>query len=391
MQSNPLFSLNFGLLCISHMLFSASFNMMIPELPTYLSGLGGSEYKGWIIGIFTLTAGLSRPFSGKLADTVGRIPVMFVGTFACVFCSALYPALAFVSGFLAMRFVHGLSTGFKPTGTAAYVSDIVPSDRRGEALGWLGVFLSLGGSASPPLGSWIVQNWSMNAMFYVSAVFGLLSVAVLFHMKESLEEKQPFRWSLLKITRADVFDPLAMPAAYLMLFAYASYGVMLTLVPDLCDRAGITNKGIFFTYFTLASIVTRMTSGKVSDRMGREPVLMVSVLIMGISMLVFGIADSPNMVYLGSILFGLGNGIFSPSISAWTVDLGNEQNKGRSLATMYIALEIAIGGGAMLAGWYYRDLPERMQWCFYASALLCFCGWVYLWQRKRLSLARGNA
>jgi MFS family permease len=382
-QPARLYTLDFGLLCLSHMLFSASFNMMIPELPAYLSSLGGAEYKGWIIGIFTLTAGLSRPFSGKLADTVGRIPVMFVGTFACVFCSLLYPSLTFVSGFLAMRFVHGLSTGFKPTGTAAYVSDIVPADRRGEALGWLGVFLSLGGSASPPLGSWIVQNWSINAMFYVSAAFGALSVAVLFHMKESLKEKQPFKWSLLKITRADIFDPLAMPAAYLMLFAYACYGVMLTLVPDLCDLAGITNKGVFFTYFTLASIVTRMTSGKISDRMGREPVLMVAVIIMGISMLVFGIADSPFWVYLGSILFGLGNGIFSPTISAWTVDLGNENNKGRALATMYIALEIAIGGGALLAGWYYKDIPERMQICFYLSGALCFGGWVYLWMRRR--------
>lgn len=363
--------------------------MMIPELPAYLSSLGGAEYKGWIIGIFTLTAGLSRPYSGKLADTVGRIPVMFIGTFACVFCSLLYPSLAFVSGFLAMRFVHGLSTGFKPTGTAAYVSDIVPAARRGEALGWLGVFLSLGGSASPPLGTWIVQNWSVNAMFYASATFAFLSIAILYHMKESLEEKQPFKWSLLNITRQDVFDPLAMPAAWLMLFAYGSYGVMLTLVPDLCDRAGIENKGIFFTYFTLASIATRMTSGKLSDTHGREPVLIVSVIVMGISMLVFAVADTPNWVYAGSILFGLGNGIYSPTISAWTVDLGNPQNKGRALATMYIALEIAIGGGAFLSGWYYQDVAGRMQLIFLISAALCFGGWIYLAIRaKRRGIVR---
>jgi MFS family permease len=379
MKTESLFTVDFGLLCLSHMLFSASFNMMIPELPTYLSNLGGAEYKGWIIGIFTITAGLSRPFSGKLADTIGRIPVMFVGTFACVFCSLLYPALAFVSGFLAMRFVHGLSTGFKPTGTAAYVSDIVPITRRGEALGWLGVFLSLGGSASPPLGSWIVQHWSVNAMFYTSAAFALISVLILMNMKESLKDKQPFRWSLLKISRQDIFDPLAMPAAYLMLFAYASYGVMLTLTPDLCDQTGIENKGVFFTYFTLASIATRLVSGKISDNLGREPVLAVSVLVMGVSMLVFSQAHSPNMVYLGSILFGLGNGIFSPTISAWTVDLGNPDNKGRALSTMYIALEIAIGAGAFVAGWYYEDLPERMKIIFYTCAGLSFLGWVYLW------------
>ncbi len=50
--------------------------MLIPELPSYLSNLGGSEYKGLIIALFTLTAGLSRPFSGKLTDTIGRKPVL---------------------------------------------------------------------------------------------------------------------------------------------------------------------------------------------------------------------------------------------------------------------------------------------------------------------------
>jgi MFS family permease len=358
---------------------------MIPELPNYLSGLGGAEYKGWIIGIFTITAGLSRPFSGKLADTIGRIPVMYVGTFACVVCSLLYPALAFVSGFLAIRFMHGMSTGFKPTGTAAYVSDIVPAHRRAEALGWLGVFLSVGGSASPPLGSWIVKYWSVNMMFYASAAFALLSILVLMRMRESLVEKQPFKWSHLRITKADVFDPLALPAAIVMVFAYVSYGVMLTLVPDLCDRVGIENKGMFFTYFTLASILTRLTSGRVSDQMGRVPVLIVSVIVIAASMVVFGLATTPQSVYLGSVLFGLGNGIFSPSISAWTVDLGNEANKGRALSTMYIALEIAIGGGAFISGWYYQDLAVRLQQCFYGSAVLALVAMAYLlWYRVRL-------
>ena len=92
--------------------------MMIPELPNYLDKMGGGDYKGWIIALFTLTAGLSRPFSGKLTDTIGRLPVMYVGTIACVVCSALYPVFHFVTGFMILRFFHGFSTGFKPTAPA---------------------------------------------------------------------------------------------------------------------------------------------------------------------------------------------------------------------------------------------------------------------------------
>ena len=379
----PLYTRPFLLLCVSHGLFAGSFNMMIPELPNYLTSLGGAEHKGLIIALFTITAGVSRPFSGKLADTIGRMPVMYIGVLACVVCSMLYPMLAFVNGFLALRFFHGFSTGFKPTGTSAYVADIVPDGRRGEAMGMLGVCLSVGASASPPLGSWLVQHFGgTDPMFYTSAALALASMAILTGLEETLTPKQPFRLSLLRVTRDDVYDPLAMPSAITMLFCYVSYGVILTLVPDLSDHLGVANRGIFFTLFTLSSISTRFGAGRISDRLGRVPVLKASALVIGASMLVFAWADSPNMLYFGSVLFGLGNGIFSPAINAWTVDLGDPQRKGRAMATMYIALEIAIGGGALLAGWHYANDFGRMAAVFYFAAAMSFGGWAYLMLRK---------
>lgn len=377
--SQALYTRPFLLLCLSHALFAGSFNMMIPELPSYLSSLGGAEHKGLIIALFTLTAGLSRPFSGKLADTIGRLPVMYIGTFACVICSLLYPQLAFVSGFLALRFFHGFSTGFKPTGTSAYVADIVPDGRRGEAMGTLGICMSLGASASPPLGSWLVKLYDINVMFYASAILAILSIVILMNLKETLVEKQGFKLSLLKIGKEDLFDPLALPAAIVMICCYISYGVILTLVPDLSDHLGVENRGTFFTLFTLASVSTRFSAGKISDRLGRVPVLKASAILIAIAMLAFAMADSKGMLYFAAVLFGLGNGIFSPAINAWTIDLGDPGRKGRSLATMYISLEIAIGGGALVAGWFSGHLAG----VFYFSAVASLLGWVYLMFRGR--------
>lgn len=380
----PLYTRAFLVLCLSHALFAGSFNMMIPELPAYLTSLGGGEHKGLIISLFTLTAGISRPFSGKLSDSIGRIPVMYVGVFACVICGMLYPVLAFVSGFLILRFFHGFSTGFKPTGTAAYVADIVPMHRRGEALGVLGICFSIGGAAAPPLGSWIAGAWSINAMFVASSVMAALSILVMLNLQETLPEKKPFQLGLLRVGRDDIYDPLAVPAGILMVFCYYSYGVILTLVPDLSDAIGVGNRGTFFTLFTLASVSTRLFAGKISDRHGREPVLKVSALVIALSMLAFGLARTPGMLYLASVLFGLGNGIFAPAINAWTVDLGDPERKGRAIATMYIALEIAIGVGAASAGWYFANKMERMPAVFYTAAILSSLGFVYMMQRRRI-------
>jgi MFS family permease len=165
-----------------------------------------------------------------------------------------------------------------------------------------------------------------------------------------------------------------------MICCYISYGVILTLVPDLSDHLGVENRGTFFTIFTLASVSTRLSAGKISDRLGREPVLKASAILIAIAMLTFALADSRPILYLASVLFGLGNGIFSPAINAWTVDLGDPKRKGRALATMYISLEIAIGGGALVAGWFAGHLSG----VFYFAAVASLLGWVYLMWRKRV-------
>jgi MFS family permease len=212
-----LYTLSFWLLSTSNFLFSASFSMMIPELPDYLTALGGREYIGLIIAFFTLTAGLSRPFSGKVTDTVGRVPVMAFGSIVCFVCGFLYPYLLTVWGFLILRLIHGFSTGTKPTATAAYVADVVPANRRGEAMGTLGLFTAMGMSLGPAIGSWLAHDFSMNIMFWTSSAFALLSIGILLRMPETLVNTQPFRFSLLKLGKDEIFDKQALPPFIVLL------------------------------------------------------------------------------------------------------------------------------------------------------------------------------
>jgi predicted MFS family arabinose efflux permease len=136
----------------------------------------------------------------------------------------------------------------------------------------------------------------------------------------------------------------------------------------------------------LASITTRFTAGKVSDRLGRVPVLKVSTVLIAASMILFAHTDRPWMLYLASVIFGFGNGIFSPAINAWTIDLGDPAHKGRALATMFIALEIAIGGGAALGGWYFARHHDGMPAVFYGAAAMSLLGLLYLLLRRPSAL-----
>ncbi|MDP1844606.1 MAG: MFS transporter [Sediminibacterium sp.] len=364
----PYFNFQFGLLCVSNFLFSTSFNMMIPELPGYLTMIGGAEYKGLIIALFTLMAGISRPFSGKLTDTVGRVPVMIFGSLVCVVCSLLYPFLTTVVGFLFLRFLHGFSTGFKPTATSAYGADVVHESRRGEALGALSIGYTLGSSAGPMMGSYLVDFFNYNTMFYVSAVFALGSVAILYNVKETLPNPQPFTLKLLKINRTEIFEKTALRPAIITLLLCFSIGTILTVAPDLSEHLGLHNKGLFFAFFTVASLLIRLVASKVSDRFGRVPVLLVSSFVLAIALCILAYANSVTMMMVGSVIYGLSWGINSPALSAWTVDLCAPENRGKAIASMYIALEIGIGTGALFSAWIYNNQAVNFKYAFLAPA-----------------------
>lgn len=382
------FDLQFALLCISNFLFAASFTMMIPELPGYLTLLGGAEYKGLIIALFTLMAGLSRPFSGKLTDTVGRVPVMIFGSLICVVCSLLYPLLSTVAAFLLLRFFHGFSTGFKPTATAAFGADVVHESKRGEALGALSIGFTLGMSMGPLLGSWLVNAFSYAVMFYVSSGLALGSVLILANVKETLPNPQKFSWKLMRINRSEIFEPSALqPALIMMLLCFAS-GCILTLAPDLSDHVGLANKGIFFACYTVTSLLVRVLAGKSSDKHGRIIVLIFSASSLVLAMTLLAFSHTIVTVVVSAAIFGLSYGMIGPTITAWTVDLCKPTHRGKAVATMYIALEIGIGSGAFLSGLIYQNNADNFKYAFLLCAAMALLAMVLLmlWRKRARAL-----
>ena len=376
--NQKIYTKQFVLICLSSLFFSASYNMLIPELPSYLSNLGGSEYKGLIIALFTLTAGLSRPFSGKLTDTIGRKPVLIIGAVVCVISGLFYPILTSVSGFLFLRLLHGFSTGFSPTAIAAYVSDIIPKNKLGEAMGIQGLCFSTGLALGPAAGSYIKLYADYNVLFYSSSLMALISILLVIRVKETMVAKQPFKIQALKITRSDILAKEALPAAIITFIAYLGFGVILTLIPDWSDHIGIINKGTFFIAFTIASVFVRIIAGKISDTCGREIVIKIGLIILVIALVLLGFLDTINGMLFGAIIYGLAMGILSPTVNAWTIDLSNPLTKGKSIATMYIALEAGIGLGALFSGWYYQDVLEKIPTIFYACAFFAILGFIYM-------------
>lgn len=359
--------------------------MIIPELPAYLTSLGGAEYKGLIIALFALTAGLSRPWSGKLTDTVGRMPVMVIGTLVCVVCSALYPLVGGVAAFLVLRLVHGFSTGFKPTASTAYLADIVPDHRRGEAVGIMGVAFNLGASAAPPVGSYLAGAYSLDVMFYASSAVAALSIAILFQLVETLPQnrRRPFAPGLLRVSWRDVWYGPSLPPSVVLFLLYTGYGLLLTVTPDHAEALGMANKGIYFLFFTGASLLSRLVAGRLSDRYGRVPVIRWAAGLTGFGLLWLGLVPGLWGLLGGAALFGFTTGVGGPAIMAWVIDRADPEARGRAFGTLYIALEAGIGLGAVVSAAVYANEVARLPLTYVAFAGVSFTSVGYLWWWRR--------
>ncbi len=382
-KEHPVYNIRFGFICLGSLFFSASYNMLIPELPAYLSSLGGAEYKGFIISLFTLTAGLSRPFSGKLTDTIGRKPVMVIGALVCLICGFLYPILGSVAGFLALRLFHGFSTGFSPTAFAAYVSDMVPANRWGEALGVQSLFFGTGLALGPALGSYIKLYHSFDALFYASSALALLAIVLVSKLQETHTGKQRFQWTSLRISRQDILAYEVVAPAIVMFLSYLAFGVILTLIPDWSEHLEVENKGTFFIVFTVSSLLVRIVAGRLSDRYGRVPLIYSGLGLLLLSLAVLGRFDTITGLMTGSAIYGLAMGILTPSLNAWTVDQSVPGHRGKAMATLYIALEAGIGLGALLSGWYFQNTITRMPTIFHGCAAMALLAVIYLLFRPR--------
>ncbi len=362
-----------------------SFSLILPELFEYLTLMGGQDYKGLIVFLFSFTAIISRPISGQLTDTIGRKPVILIGLMVCFIAGLLYPFATSILLFLCLRSFHGLAAGFTPTANSAAVVDIVPEAKRGEALGVIGFCTSMGMTLGPVLGSWLKINYGFNALFLFSSFVSFISLLIVFNMKETIAEKKPH--NLNQISKESFLEPLVLMPALVYLFYIISYSIVFTIIPDFSTHLGINNKGLFFLVSVGASSIVRIITGRLSDLIGRFPLMFIGIILLIISMFVIGSAQNKFDFLMGGVLIGLSVGIATPSAMAWCSDLADSKFLGRAFSSMFLSMEMGISIASILSSVIYNNKTENLSKTFYMMSVFAFSSLIFLclgYRRQKL-------
>src|SRR5690606_11487967 len=132
-----------------------------------------------------------------------------------VVCS-LY-SLAFAVWFLLLlRFLHGFSVGFFPTGSTAVITDLLPDNKRGYGMGIWGTFTSVGMGVGQGLASVLVDWGGRDLLFIGAAACSVIAYLLYFNMDETLKKKETFSYNLLALKKDEWIEPHVLPVAIVM-------------------------------------------------------------------------------------------------------------------------------------------------------------------------------
>ncbi|MDF2683526.1 MAG: transporter [Brevibacillus sp.] len=369
-EQNSLWTKEFVILALSNFMLFVAFQMLIPTLPVYITDKGGDQLAvGLVVSLFTVSALLVRPFTGKALDTMGRRPVLLSGLAIFLLAAFGYYWMASVALVLALRFVHGIGWGIVTTTYGTIVSDIIPAERRGEGMGYFGMFTNLAMAVGPLIGLWVSQSWGYGWLFGVSG--GLTAIAMI--LSRMVEIKAPIGATQPAAAgKGGLFEKKALFPALLALLTGVMYGGIVSFITLFGKEVGIENVGLYFLFNAISLMLVRPLSGKLFDRKGPFWVLMPGGVITGIAVLMLSYSTTEVGLIAAAILFGIGAGAVQPSLQAWTIQRVDPSRRGAATGTFFSAFDLGIGGGAMILGAIAKQTGFALMYRYSAFVMVLY-------------------
>jgi DHA1 family multidrug resistance protein-like MFS transporter len=359
----------FILLCGIGIFCFISYNLVrMPVLALFAQSLGaGPEAIGLIVSISTLTGVFLKLPSGALSDIYGRRLLLRVGVVAFGLPPFVYPFISDLEVLTGLRFVHGLATAIFAPSALATVAELY-TERRGAALGTYTACTQTGALLGPVLGGWLAHSAGFPTTFVTAGVLGCLGLALFY----SLRLNPPVPRSAEKGLRpvmADMWKGFRIVASNLRVLVTSSTdaakmianGALMAFLPIYGLSVGLNagEVGLLFGIQGITSFLSKPIMGRVSDRVGRRPLIILGLLICATTFVLIPQATALPVLLILAAGFGFGEAVVSSSTSALVADLSELRTLGAGMGMQGTIMDIGHASGPLLAGFLiaHTDYP----------------------------------
>ena len=318
-----------------------SFYLLLSVVPLYATSAGaGGVGAGLTTGglmLATVAAELATP---ALLARLGYRLVLAVGL---VLLGAPALALTVSASFVTILMVcgiRGVGLGILVVAGSALVATLVPSERRSEGLGLLGVVVGVPAVLALPLGVWLVERVGFPPVFVAGAVASLAGLAAL----PALPGRRPASARPVGVLTGLRSAAQVRPALAFLLTAMGT-GIVVTFLPlATTASAKVVAPALFAN--TVATTAARWWAGRYGSRHGQAGLLVGGVVAAAIGMLALAFTASPTAVAAGAVLLGLGFGVAQNASLTLMFGLVSASGYDMVSAVWNLAYDAGMGLGA---------------------------------------------
>jgi MFS family permease len=316
-----LYSHSFIMMAFANFFTVSSFGSFF-LFPLFITNHGGSKADiGIIMGAFTFSSVLFRPWISEMIDRVGRKKSYTIGCLVMSLLPLTYLLLrgeiiGFFLPLILIRLLHGIGLAICFTASFTYIADIVPETRLNEGIGMFGITGLTGLAIGPVIGEIIILKSGFSIFFLSASAMAVLGL--LFHLgipesyvNDSREHRQSFFSVLVKKRVLTV-------AIMALIFGFGLAAVGGFVAPFARERH-LAFASIYYLSYSSAAIATRLLGGRLTDRIGEKQVIPYALVLSGSGLLVL-ILHGGNMVLIVSgLMAGCGHGFLFPCLNSMAI------------------------------------------------------------------------
>ncbi|WP_110927027.1 MFS transporter [Bacillus massiliglaciei] len=371
---------DFLMICVANFFIFLAFQMTLPTIPLFVEDLKGSERLiGLVVGIFTFSALIIRPIAGKALESMNRKILFLIGLVIFVLSVGSFGFIGSIFVLFLIRIIQGVGWGISTTSAGTIVSDLIPPRRRGEGMGYFGLFGNVALAFGPSLGLILAKHISFHDLFLTCASVGLVATLLATQIKTKKIEK-----TVVPVSKArfDFYEKSALEPGFLIFFITVTFGGIATFLPLYALQKGLDGIYLYFLFFAISIMITRLFAGKLYDRKGHQAVFIPAVILILIAMLLLAWLPSNTVLFIAAVCYGFGFGSVQPALQAWSIEKSIPQRRGMANATYFSFFDLGIGTGAMVFGqigylYGYRSIYLTAAVSVFLSIVL------YLWILQR--------
>lgn len=353
--------------------------MIFPVLPIFLTTVLGANMAviGFIEGVAESAATILKMISGWFSDKFGKKKPLIVAGYS--FSAVTKPLLALTNHWwqvLAIRLADRVGKGLRTAPRDALITASVDKSERGAKFGLHRAMDTAGAIVGTLVAFFILQRYLEGAfkiIFLLSAIPGIIAVTVLSLGVKDVPQKVETKKFSFDFGEAD-------PALKRFLWAIAFFNMANFSYAFFILRANDIGLALFLiplVYFVYNAVYAALSIpiGKLSDRVGRLPILAAGVLLFGLTSLGFGFVANTLTIWFLFALYGLFMAVTDGVSRAYVSDLAAQNKRGLAFGTYHAIVGITVLPANFIGGVLWHSINVQAPFVYAAvlsviSALL---------------------